>query len=368
MLFYLTKSLIINSGNNCYNDLCFAVENIAIQAFNGYHLLTGDIEVIEYFRSIFSEQSRPWLIFNSIYQEFSIRGVPRELTFYIEVVLDQPVDRHEGPVFICQKLYSDYIQLDFLIKTRLICEDLNDANFYEHILSWFVSSNRFNLSYSLHLQQGGGRNIPQTVQQELSQKHITICIIDMDKRYANYSPPTNSTYSQCANLGSTADHYMFLKLEVHEVENLIPLNYIDKAFPDYATKPSDKSNKIAFDCLRNDAENILPYFDYKKGVRKDHLFASDKGYRDFAENCYNQNPDRVDSKGPFVDYVATLSCGGEIYPPLIAGTGTIKMILDLIKKNDCPDPKLLDFQLSAWNEIGQAMLNWCVSKNTEAIH
>lgn len=60
--------------------------------------------------------------------------------------------------------------------------------------------------------------------------------------------------------------YKFLPIDVHEIENLIPTNFIDML--NIWNTDACRQNKEYFDYLKNDAERILPFFDFKKGIRK----------------------------------------------------------------------------------------------------
>lgn len=44
------------------------------------------------------------------------------------------------------------------------------------------------------------------------------------------------------------------------------------------------------------------------------------------------------------------------------------MALSLINGDRCPQPDLLVFQNDNWMKIGQTMLDWCISRDTESIH
>lgn len=357
---------MVKSNSDKYVEIYKAIHRIASQVADSNHAMSGDYEAISYFRKIFKGDLILGELFNDIYQNFSTRGIPSELTFYIEVVIDNPTSRKEGNVYICQKKYLEYSTIDSLIKTRVICEDLYDAEFYKHILKWYISNKKSKLKYSFHSQGGGGRNIARTIEEELKKKHITICIVDTDKKYANYIPEKDSAYCKCKHIGKDIEYYKFLPLDVHEIENLIPLNYIDVAFLNYTEeKINDKKNKEAFDFLRKDAENILPYFDYKNGIKKNDELLNNQEYMTFAKLCYAQNSKMLKD---FDTHLQELPKKGQVYPPLIGGTGTIKMTLKLISNSNCPVPILLEYQKNNWNKIGQNMLNWCVAKNKEAIH
>lgn len=366
MLFYLTKTLVVDNNNPQKKNICTAIHNISMQVIDGCHLLRGDYEAIAFFRNIFKDTPDVGLLFDNIYQNFATMSVPSFLNFYVEVVIDNPTIKVVNGVTVGQRCYRHYLGMDVIGKTKLICEDLYDCKFFEHILQWYIGQEHLNVGYSFHSLNGGGDNTYRVVLNEVNAQHISICIVDTDKRYPNSKPKEDSTFSQCTNKVLTTDiEYKFLPLEVHEIENLVPLNYID-AFDIWNSGfPNDAVHKRAFDCLRSEGEAILPYFDYKKGIKKKDVLAS-KEYWSFAEKCYRTNAEKLAADPCFRTYVDKVS-NGEIYPQLLGGTGTIKNTLKLIDSGKAPKPELLTFQRNNWNIIGKAMLDWCIARKSEAL-
>lgn len=368
MLFYLTDSLIVGKEDPLYNDIYKSIHNIATQVIDGNHLLRADIKVLEHFRMVYQSDPYANILFNQLYQDYATCGIPQNINFYIEIVKENPICRKENGIDICQKSYLYYLNVDVCSKAILVGEDLNDTIFFEHVLNWFIRQTGDNYRYSVHRMSGGGHNTYRVVQNELDAHHVTICIVDTDKRYPACPPEQNGTYENCVNnINTEACEYKFLPLDVHEIENLVPLNYID-SFDNWVNgNANDVRKKKAFDFLKNDAENILPYFDYKKGIKNDDMFRNEPDYRNFAEKCYGCNQDKVNLEPDFCTFVSKLADKTEIYPNLIGGTGTIKRTLDLIKTNSCPKPDLLDFQRKNWNLIGQYLLDWCIARVPESI-
>lgn len=368
MLFYLTDSLIVDQNNPLYKGIYTAVHNLATQVVGGNHLLTADYKAIEHFRTIFGHDPSVGLLFNQLYQNYSMIGVPQDVTTYIEVVKDNPVSRIDHGRNIFQKEFSYYLNIDVCIKARLISEDLNDTIFYGHVLKWFISQTSSNYSFAFHGITGGGKNTYKVVLNELNALHITICIIDTDQKYPGCPPEPNGTYDNCVTkIQSTAVEYKLLPLDVHEIENIIPLNYIDRFDNWEHGDANDVRKKHAFDFLRNNAEEILPYFDYKKGIKKDDMFKNNPDYRMFVEKCYEANNDLKNNNDSFASYVDSLQDKAEIYPNLIGGTGTINRALEMILNNTCPQPDLLHFQQDNWMKIGQALLDWCIARTPEGL-
>ena len=369
MLFYLTDSLIVSEQDVNFKSIYQAVHCIANQVADGSHLLTGDEEVLLYFRKIFQHDLIIGQLFNHLYQNYATAMVPSCLTFYLEVVavVNIPL-RFERDTEIVQMHYSYFSSLDRVSRTILICEDLNDTCFFRHVLDWYMKD-KGNLRYAVHGIGAGGRNVHRTVSDELSHKHICICIIDTDKKYEGCIPEQDGTYGLCVGIGNNVPYYKFLPLNVHEIENLIPLNYIDKFDVWINGRLDDKKNKRAFDYLIKDADNILPYFDYKKGIKKGQMYDSQQEYRLLAQRCYEVNVELKELYPDFDSFIDSLRTD-IIYPHLIGGSGVLKRTLELIENNELVDvePVLIDFQKENWINIGQAMLNWCVARNMEQIY
>lgn len=370
MLFYLTDSLIVNENDPRFNPIKTAVHHIAIHVCDGVHLLLGDIKAITYFRRVFEHDFAVGPLFNKIYQNLAVEVIPSFLTYYIEVVIDNPAPRVEGNVEIQQVLFSELIPLDATARTILMCEFLYDADIYKHVTDWYIIQNNYNVHYSFHKQDGGGTNLSMNIANEMQNHHIVLSIVDTDCRFPNDAINPDGTYGKCLPLINSSIFLCIKRLDVHEIENLIPLNYIDLVYASWTRNTREyQDKKKAFDYLKKDAENILPYFDYKNGIKYNDAYRNGpQDYRDFAAHCYMQNDDNVALQPDFNIFIAGLNNKDTVYSNLIGGTGTIKMTLGLIETGNVPSPVLFNYQRENWNRIGQVMLNWCISRRQEAIH
>jgi len=193
-----------------------------------------------------------------------------------------------------------------------------------------------------------------------------VCIVDTDKKYPTDTPKEDSTYSLCAAIPQN-QIYHFMALEVHEVENLIPLNYIDN-LPWSQYNSADRVNKKHFDYLRNDANHILPYYDYKSGIRKNQELLSSQEYMAFAEECFNLDEELTNQYHSFSAYVSTKNNKDELLYKLFSGSFLITHTLEMIKGHSQPtEPELLPFQEHNWNMIGSTLLNWCIAESKDAM-
>lgn len=369
MLFYLDDSLIVGEGNQEYIPILKSVHNLASQAVEANHLLLGGVKVILHFRDKFKDDVIVGPLFQMLASNMAIYTVPSSVTFYMEVIRGVCNQRVEDGVTIYQMEYTHFSSLDASGKTMVIGEDLNDVKIIEHILRWFINKTRSNLHYSLHPLGGNGKNIYRVVQNELVAHHITICIVDTDMKYPNYTPAADSTYSLCLPIGNGVPYYKFIPLNVHEIENIIPLNYID-AFDIWITgSPTDRHNKRAFDHLRFWANDLLPYFDYKKGIHKNTDLTTNQDYFDFAKKCFMANQDKTTAFSDFSTYLSSIGYNGIVYEQLLGGSGILTRTVALIESSTCPSAPMLEtFQEAEWNAIGQNMLNWCIARNNEGLN
>ena len=370
MLFYLTDSLIVDNHDQRFKDICTAIYHLAVQSAEGNHVVIGDIDVISHYRNIFKNDYCVGPLFNKLYQNITFEVVPSFINYYVEVVLTNPSNRvdQDGRTVV-QLEYSSLTPLEASNKTSLVCEFLSDAKFYDYILSWFINKLGVNVHYAFHKVDGGGTNTHLNIINELDSNHITLSILDTDCRYPNAPIDPNGTYGKCIGIGVGNVLCEIMPLYVHEVENLIPMNFIDQVFTQWTNGDAEYARKKkAFDYLKKEAESILPYFDYKKGIRYNEDFRNIQELQTFAQKCYEQNDEKMAVQPNFSQFVSTLNDKEYIYTELIGGTGTIKMTISLIDSGNAPNPILYQFQEENWKKIGQEMINWCIAREPEAIH
>jgi hypothetical protein len=368
MLFYLKNSLIVESTDPRYLDICMAVNEIGGGAYHSNHLLLGDIGAIEYFAKVFETDMRLKPLFNNLLQNIAMEVVPPSITEYVEVDLTDGQSYEANGKLIHRLGYTNFLNLNgnhshLAERTILVAEDLNDCTVYRHILNWYINRVNPKLNIDFKEENGGGNNVSRVVERNLEDKQIVICIIDADARYPGYIPADDSTFKSCEVLKGLL--YKFSPLLCHEIENIIPLNYI-AAFKLW-DEPNNKKNKKNFDYLLKGANDILPYFDYKNGIKQKDM--QNPQFKKFASHCYVLNDELKKKQPDFDAYLQSLHKESPVYPQLLGGSGILTNTVALIKGNTCPPiPELLDFQEKIWNAIGQNMLNWCIARNEEALN
>lgn len=370
MLFYLTDSLIVEKDDVEYPQIYNAVRNLALASADRYHILLGDEKVIEKLREWFYADPVLRPLFDDIANRYMF-GIPSFLTYYVEVVNGEPLNvRDENGVMIAQMKYSDFRETKNVQSTLLIGEDDNDCVFFKYICDWYIRVNGLNVDYSLKNISGGGENTYREIVKALNNEQFSLTIVDTDKRYPKQKIVKDSTCDKCCKVRGRKELYKVLSLNVHEIENLVPHNYIAQL--DTWTTDALAKNKQHYDCLVGDSENILPYFDLKKGI----LLSKIKGnaeYAAFAEKCYLMNNVLAGTGVKFCDYCkGDLDFGGKGNKDKIVYRGIFSNImsklLEKIKDGSLKDgPNLFNFQMRCWNEISQVMLDWGCARNKESL-
>ena len=365
MLFYLTDSLLVDKKASEYLEIATAISNLSIAVYESKHSINGDFSIIEFMSKNVDIDIRARNILNNVAQQFAFYSIPQHITFYIEVVretTDQPL-REEESKQIAQVCYKEFLDTKSTQESCLIGEYYYDCTFFHVILNWYKTKMGITLSTLFEDIDGSGDDTYKKVKQFVGRnKRPTLCIVDSDKKYPNQIIAEDSTCGKCMKLYPHNYIYRFIALNVHEVENLVPLSVIDGL----SWAGDAKFHKESFDYLRNSHENleILPFFDIKMGIKYYKSLFENPDYLVYVEKCCMCHPQipKGDQFGKFID---SLSEKDVVYPSLLKGL--LKNSLEFISKNKITSFDLMDFQEKEWCTIAQNMLNWGFCRNKENV-
>jgi hypothetical protein len=364
MFIYLDNSLLVSNDNSEALEIAKAVRNLVIATSESKHILYGDMNIIAALRERMRGDRDMYNVLNRIYQKYAQLACPQEITYYIKVAKeDGGLEQDENGKAFAKVSYKKFTDSENAQACNLVSEDYNDCDFYRIVLEHYKKVNDCKISCRFNDCSGSGDRTERNLKKCLyERKQITLCIVDSDRKYRGQEIAEGSTCGKCAKIGRRIATYQFLQLDVQEIENLVPFNVIDNL----TWTAESKDNKDAFDNLRYKAqtEDVLPYFDIKGGLVKNELFANDVKYRDYVKTCYYMNP-QLAAHGDFETYVDGLPNDTVIYPHL--RKGLLKNFLEYRKEHPLCDMDLLEYQLAAWNLIGQLMLNMGCCRNSEAI-
>lgn len=372
MILFLTNSLRVK-GDEDPTYLRFykhCIRNLANAAIEGCHILRGEYEILCDCRKMFEGDDEFEIFFRGMVNNYFTMTIPPDITYYIEVVKDNPEELKENECIIAQRCIEDFYMSSSLLCCQFICEDENDCKFYEFVADWYMKRN--SLKYHLKISEeggGGGRTIDKVIK-HLKDKRICLCIVDADQKYPEME--INPKSKACVKIDDHQCGYRCIAINVHEIENILPLNYIDdliNTFPKYRW-PMSQLQKKHFDylSLSNEANNILPYFDYKNGIRKTPEYIRDTNYQKYAKLCWQYNPEI--SKGhTFEEFVDALPLKGIIYHKLSdsISADVLYYISELKKNGSLNEPALLPYQEVEWCRIGKELVNWGCARIPEGI-
>lgn len=333
-------------------------------------LLMADYEVLQWMVKLFAEDEDLVSPIRYLSSNYAIMGIPDEIKFYWEVVASETLEtqRIDGDKTIFSISYSTLQDSASVQKCTLIGEDYNDCSFYKYVLSWYKQYEGQNISCAFQDNPGNGDRMKRKVAEFAHSYRPAFALVDTDDRYEGQIHTAQTTRDKCER--AARNHTCTFRLEilpVHEVENLVPLNYIDKL--DW--NENNQYKKDGFDYLRNNAhtESIIKYFDFKKGIHYKDV-RDDLQYRRFAEMCFHLNPHINEGKS-FEEYLSNMEEDTDVVYPAVR-ENTLKQVLDIICKEDTfiqnNPPELLDFQFETWNRIGMMLLSWGCVRNSEAIN
>ncbi len=277
---------------------------------------------------------------------------------YVQVVegrkvLNQICDRSTTVINVS----IDFFQTSCLLKkTRVLIEHTDEDVLYRLIADYHRKLNFLgNVTVSFEGYHGGGTTIGRVFEKHCeSQDCLCLALCDTDQKYPEAPIGSTCQKIQEVNLQNKNPLCSFRKLEVHEIENLIPINYILKM-----KKISHASKTFLINARTSPHRDLLAYFDFKNGITAKHVRTNDD-YRHFARvllvycnsNICLEVLDTMDDKDVIIPSV------GKILKKL-------KGNLDSIKDEE---PDLLEFQKKEWDRIGCEILAWACARNKETLN
>lgn len=292
--------------------------------------------------------------------------VPSAVLVYVEVVnSDNPGKRQQGEKEILQVSYNEFLDTRSVQATVLIGEDIEyDCWFYRFILNWNKEKSKSKVLCSFSDRHGGGGRMNKVIEASYRQKETSICFVDTDMKFPNQPKNSNSTYQKCMHAKKGVRNGVY-PLAVHEVENLLPLNFIDQVRYDDAAQV----RKDQFDKLRDkeQSEMVLKYFDFKEGLKKYTEHKNSDDFKNYVKTVCEMNPPVMDGKS-FEEYYDSKNDNELLYPGYLMKR-LLMHAIDYIKNNpsSLQEPNLLSFQDTEWRRIGQLMISYGFARHRESI-
>lgn len=362
MYFYLDKSLISHPQNDGFERKACLVRKIAGAVENSVHLMGGDYDVLEFFENYFRDKdiyvSRVFAHYRKRYADLG--SVPSFIEYYLKV--------YDNTIHITPKAYGFDIPIFYLENVnlgvcKLLCEDMYDCEFFLHVLKWYKKEKNINVNTIYSCDNGGGATMANILTERIAKHEMTLAISDTDKKYPEQEIQKDSTCGKCLSVPNIDNSPLvkYFYINVQEIENIIPLNWLDKLS---ATIVQTKDKKVISQLYESElAEEVMPYFDLKRGLSKLRKEEENcKGYIDYVEKCYmliNKHDTREQFLAQF--YKEKNICINGLAKSILSNC------LILLKSQNMEAPRLKKFQKDEWCRIGQKMINFLCARNKEAI-
>lgn len=283
MIFKIDESCLkaIDSGDNAANAAIAILEQLALHRRAGKNYIFAEKGVLEKLM-VQKDFSRPTrTLFKSLYNNSSEDKLYlKSVNKYINMVYNKT--KEENKIEIVMELTSKKA-VNICDTTVLITENQEDALFYELIAKYYTKYNGFkNIEIFFESKPGGGDTTARVLEQTvISENRLCLCIVDSDKKFPDDSGGTTKIHVEDFTKCKTQDIWKAIILDVHEVENLIPIGWIEKCIPcETISFLKYLKRKVAEE--KNNAP--IYYFDIKKGIEKDKFVCADSQNKQKRKN------------------------------------------------------------------------------------
>jgi|WetSurMetagenome_2_1015567.scaffolds.fasta_scaffold03112_6 hypothetical protein len=365
MVFYLNSDFITEIESN-NNSAISALELLSIGRRYGKIILTASREALNYLRECVYVTENTRAVFLHLFENYPINAIILDkVTFYVKVTaLRNQMEVIESETSSVLEMSFSYIQdLDIVNGTMVIAENQSEINFYNIISQCYRQNNDMEFLQVLYQPQMGGGHTIATVYNnyQKNKKHFCLCIADSDKKY-----PESDIGATLKALNKVDDPNNYLckiiGLEVREVENLIPLDILQKACE------QDINHSSGFASISRVVTTIgshyLLFLDIKDGLTKKKYYTSkDVNYKRFINTVLVDTGLHSES---FLNELLMSNIDTLDDTPLIHGLGSTILERSITEINEFRNSKdlknnLLPEQSDEWTRIGEIFTNWTCS-------
>ena len=359
MLFIISKDLIqADYYSENKEKIKRAVKNILIGVYESKHLVFAAYDVLAFFEKEISDSDANAVIkyLLSQYSMLNYDIIKRRVLVVPGKEIHVSVDGDNSEII---KLSIDFFQDTKIIQSAVLLSEFDeDAKFYAFVTRYYCDEKDINISLSFDPDNGGGSSIDNRyIWHQKNLDHFCLALVDSDKKYPNCDyGPTKKKLEKANNPNNHLCNYF--AIDVHEVENLVPFNYIDEI------TCIKNENRDKINLIRSNNSSLLKYYDFKKGLVKDPAYASKDDFIQYARDICNLDP----SISSFDTYYSSINDGDVIYPGFCRVLKFALPKLLMIGAEGWKKPVLFEFQEKEWERIGSTCLNWLCARNEEALN
>ena len=364
MIFKIDKSCL-DAINNKDRDSIIALDDLASNRRKGKNFIFAEKSVLEaLYKADISEGAKQ--VFYSLFSKSSEDKLYLQaVNKYINVV-DKVIEPQIGKNGNKEEFKVELKSLkdsDIYDYTVLITENQNDSEFYKLIGKYYArSKNIIKSKIMFDPKPGGGDTTVKILSVTVNNatKKLCLCIVDSDKKFPkDTGGDTKKHIEKFIKEHPVQDIWKVIILDVHEIENLLPISYIEKCSKDVSTS----SNTIKF---LNHLISSYPipeaifYFDMKDGIKKEKFICKNPNNSEIQKK-FNENANfRYYWHNYVISYGININTVSSEH--IINGIGK-KILEKIIKEFSSQEISLEkdDYLKDKWISLGRDIFSWgCV--------
>ncbi|MBD2293004.1 hypothetical protein H6G06_05780 [Anabaena sphaerica FACHB-251] len=374
MLIRIDSSVINNENQSSLaQDTVTALELLALTRREGKHILIGDRNTLQKISKCTDLSKSTREIYQKLLDKYEyFKLYLSAVTKYIEVTnscTEPQLFNYSGKqvIKVPPKFFNDSVKIQ---PTILLCENNNDATFYEIIAKVYCVWNNIPVILKYSPRGAGGSTIgDEYTRIQQARENICLCIADSDR----IAP--NGEIGGTAKIIKDDPKYLLREsiiLDLHEIENLIPKSILDNLCS-ANNSYRQKSLAILEAIETSSVKDLQKFLDIKNGTRLEKIVrAKNSDIKDYWKERLPEIPDisnRIDSwchnnwscskkeKEQKEKKEKCINC------PISFGFGD-NILEDAINELNQKEPKhianIIDKDMrQEWEKVGEVILNWC---------
>ncbi|SFJ22450.1 hypothetical protein SAMN05216206_3743 [Pseudomonas guineae] len=354
MFIYLDSSISNCLNSPVHHNIIDGIQGLAFMLRSGVHLVSGDRNTLTAISNLEEISSSARASFKrAVARHAQANSVLNHMSTYVLVDYGRAeiTSSVENGTKVIKIPISNFSSIIAQISTEVVYEDINDAVIYNIVAQWYsetILNNPHLRIKSKPVQGGGSRTCDIYNSKQISADTFCLCITDSDKKYPTDTPGDTST--KVRNIEDTLKPLSFhLNLDFHEIENLIPLEFLRGIAGTDDAREIIAALKLADE---NQHQEAKLFWDYKKGVRA-HYLKNNERFRSYWCAALGVTPAACETE-------CTLNkCDCFLINPW-----PLKQDLkSAIERKDRMDPSDCEVMRNLWTEIGSTVVSWTIGSS-----
>ena len=376
-IYFIDQSIqyeLLNRKLSMEEEMFF--QKLAISYQQGKCYLCGAIHSID--ALIKSQTGITGKIYCAVKNHYSESGVIMKAVQRVFVLTYQETPSRESlPVILRDEKKCCFIHIqtairedwNLSVKCALLTENLDDIEFYLFIAKYYCLKKQIPYQQiSFHKENGGGNTTCNVLEKCVTQDKIPVlCIVDSDRKHG-----TTKGYPNEPIMGDTLKRvlkkeerlksfneyppFYMLPLHVHEIENLIPIQLLQKLYEDSLHDMRPGLERV-MELKDIKCGEPLLYYDYKKGFP----CMKNAPQRSYWEEILLLLGRGVAFMPPSEEPESGAGISDALFfPPL--SNKLLKHTLDVIRSDESDiflrELQIDDYLKNIWDDIGKHMLTW----------